>query len=233
MKYLGSKRRIANEILPVILKNRKEGQWYVEPFCGGCNLIDQVENPRLANDSNLYLISFCQALANGWLPPDNISEEKYNEIKNSRDNFAPHLVGYVGFQLSFGAKWFGGYRRDKVGKRNYPLEAYQNVKKQQPLLNGIVFRNVDYQNLGLPEKSIVYCDPPYENVTKYKDEFNHTEYWRWIRKIVLEGHSVFCSEYNAPDDFAEIWSKEVVTGVDVVSVKKDTEKLFVHKSQLA
>ena len=37
MKYMGSKSRIANEILPIILKNRKPNQYYVEPFCWGCN----------------------------------------------------------------------------------------------------------------------------------------------------------------------------------------------------
>ena len=35
MKYMGSKARIANEILPIILKDRKDGQFYVEPFVGG------------------------------------------------------------------------------------------------------------------------------------------------------------------------------------------------------
>ena len=38
MKYMGSKNRIAKYILPIILKDRLEGQWYVEPFCGGCNI---------------------------------------------------------------------------------------------------------------------------------------------------------------------------------------------------
>ena len=32
MVYMGSKRRIAKFILPIILANRTDGQWYVEPF---------------------------------------------------------------------------------------------------------------------------------------------------------------------------------------------------------
>jgi DNA adenine methylase len=47
MKYMGSKRRIAKEILPIILKDRKPSQWYVEPFCGGANIIDKVDGKRL------------------------------------------------------------------------------------------------------------------------------------------------------------------------------------------
>lgn len=42
MKYMGSKNRYAKEILPLILKDRKENQWYVEPFVGGANVIDKV-----------------------------------------------------------------------------------------------------------------------------------------------------------------------------------------------
>ena len=38
MKYMGSKARIAKHILPMILKNRKEGQCYVEPFVGAANI---------------------------------------------------------------------------------------------------------------------------------------------------------------------------------------------------
>ena len=56
MKYMGSKTRIANEILPIILKNRKPYQYYVEPFCGGCNIIDKVDGNRIASDKNHYLI---------------------------------------------------------------------------------------------------------------------------------------------------------------------------------
>ena len=44
MKYQGSKRRIAKDILPIILRDRKNGQFYVEPFVGG--VIPYVELPE-------------------------------------------------------------------------------------------------------------------------------------------------------------------------------------------
>lgn len=43
MKYMGSKRRLWKDIGPIILENRREGQWYVEPFVGGCNSLVNVE----------------------------------------------------------------------------------------------------------------------------------------------------------------------------------------------
>lgn len=38
MKYMGSKARIANEILSIILKNRLPNQYYIEPFYDGLEL---------------------------------------------------------------------------------------------------------------------------------------------------------------------------------------------------
>lgn len=35
---MGSKNRIANEIIPIMLKERKENQWFVDMFCGGCEV---------------------------------------------------------------------------------------------------------------------------------------------------------------------------------------------------
>jgi DNA adenine methylase len=56
MKYMGSKARFTKEILPIILKDRKSGQWYVEPFAGGMNTICEVQGNRIANDKNYHLI---------------------------------------------------------------------------------------------------------------------------------------------------------------------------------
>ena len=49
MKYLGSKNRIAKEILPIMLKYRGERVW-VEPFVGGANMIDKVHGHKIGCD---------------------------------------------------------------------------------------------------------------------------------------------------------------------------------------
>jgi len=239
MKYMGSKNRIAKEILPIILKDRKIGQWYVEPFCGGCNSLDKVSDYRIANDNNKYLIAMFKELQNGWIPPEYVDENLYNEIKNNKENYPDCLVGYIGFNLSFGAKWFGGYRRDKVGQKNnvenmknQSKRAYNSVIEQSKMLENVVFYNKNFWELEIPPCSIIYCDPPYEGTTKYKDNFDHEKYWNWVRKMSKKGHKVFCSEYNAPEDFICIWEKEVTTGLDTSTTKKDIEKLFVYNINL-
>lgn len=46
MKYQGNKNRIVKDILPIIMSYRKPGQWYVEPFCGSCSVLQHVPEPR-------------------------------------------------------------------------------------------------------------------------------------------------------------------------------------------
>jgi Site-specific DNA methylase len=55
MTYMGSKNRIAKEILPIMLKERGQRTW-VEPFVGGGNMIYKVQGKRIGADINHYLI---------------------------------------------------------------------------------------------------------------------------------------------------------------------------------
>ena len=75
MKYMGSKARFAKEILPIILKDKKPEQWYVEPFAGGMNVICEFGGKRIANDNNYYLIEMWKGLANGNKYPTEIPKE--------------------------------------------------------------------------------------------------------------------------------------------------------------
>ena len=193
MKYMGSKNRHAKELLPIILKDRKENQWYIEPFCGGCNMIDKVTGNRIANDINYYLIELLKSLSNGWIPPKEISLELYNNIKLNKDKYPPELVGFVGIPCSYAAKWFGGYCRgfdNKGNPRNYIMEAWNNVMNQAGKLKGVIFYNKNYDELRIPENSILYLDPPYFGTTQYKDKFDHNKFWDWCRTMSKSGHNV-------------------------------------------
>jgi DNA adenine methylase len=231
MKYMGSKARIAKYLLPIILKDRKEGQWYVEPFVGGANLIDKVDGNRIGADSNTYLISLYKALQGGWKPPKRVSEKEYNIVRNNKSQYPPELVAFVGFACSYAAKWFGGYRRDRANKRDYVGEAFRNIMKQMPKLKNIIFLNCNYLNLIIPESSIIYCDPPYEGTTKYKGGFDHHCFWIWCRIMSNLGHRVFVSEYTAPNDFKCLWEKEIVSSLTKnTGSKKGIEKLFIYNA---
>jgi DNA adenine methylase len=232
MKYMGSKARHAKELLPIILANRKQGQWYVEPFVGGANMIDKVNGNRIGADCNEYLISFLSALQKGYKPPENINLQMYNDIRDNKHKYDMATVGCVGFCFTYAAKWFGGFignskdvvcvGRDRVG------ESYRSVEKARKQVEGVHLLACKYNELPIPASSIIYCDPPYRGTTKYKDNFDHEQFYEWCRDKHSEGHQIFVSEYNMPDDFSCVWSKEVNNSLTKdTGSKKGIEKLFV------
>ena len=235
MKYMGSKRRIAKYILPIILKDRKPNQWYVEPFVGGANMIDKVDGNRIGADANKYCIEALKIIRDDVLrlPEDEswFNENDYKRIKTDEQDIG--LKGYAGFALSYGGKWFGGWCRGKTNngkKRDYVNEAYKNAERQSKFLQGVKLINCSYDELYLNnDNSIIYCDPPYANTTKYKDDFDHIKFWQWCREMSDRGHKVFISEYSAPDDFICLWQKEINSSLTKdTGSKKGVEKLFTY-----
>ena len=150
-------------------------------------------------------------------------------IKENKDKHEAHVLGYVGFQLSYGALWFSTFRRDKTGFRDYAREAYDHAIKQAPKLKGVQFHHTSYENLAIPDQSIIYCDPPYQGTTGYATgAFDHAKFWQWGRDRVRDGHKVYVSEYTSPDDWVSVWEKRVNnTLTKDTGSKKGTERLFV------
>ena len=244
MKYQGSKRRLYKEILPIILENRKPNQFYVEPFVGGANIIQHVKNPRIGSDNNYYLIELLKKIQMGYEPPDVVTEEEYNRIKKDiKEGWVTYVkpfyydayIGFVGFCCSYAGKWLGGYARgndNKGNPRNYALEQKKDLLKQAHKLKGIDFRWCDYKDLEIPPNSLIYCDIPYKNTTKYSTSksFNYKEFYQWCREQHSLGHQIFVSEYEMPDDFICVWQKRIVSSLDLnTGGKTNLEKLWTLK----
>jgi len=211
MKFMGSKRRLARYILPLILTERKTDQWWVEPFVGGGNIIDRFVGNRIGADQDMYVINALIAIRDHVSDlPKNKEEFSENEYKKLRENDTYIYKGYAGFAFSYGGKRLGGWRRDREERRDYVGEAYRNAVKQSLGLQGVMLINSDYQDLYIPPNSLIYCDPPYKDSTMYKNTFNHIKFWQWCRDKHSEGHTVFISEYKAPEDFKCIWEKKIV-----------------------
>jgi DNA adenine methylase len=238
MKYMGSKARLAKDLAPLInsIVKKLEIDTYIEPFVGGANMIQHINcNNRLGSDNNRYLIALWNSLKEGWIPPSHISKELYRDIKNDKEKFNDELVAVAGFCATYNAKWFGGYAgivKTKIGtERNYYDESVRNILKQIDQLKDVEFLNADYTHFSKYKDSLIYCDPPYEGTTQYgtSKDFHHERFWDWNREMSKD-NIVLISEYSAPDDFINIYEKQLTTTLDKNSRKKDTEKLFIHKS---
>jgi DNA adenine methylase len=210
-----------------MLKERKEGQTWIEPFVGSAGVISKVGGKRIGNDRNEYLIALLKAVQSGWIPPTDMSRETYFDIKNHKEQYPPELVGFAGFACSFGGKWFGGYiRKNKDGSIKYIQIGSVSLCKQAPGLLGIEFVCSDYLDMEIPPKSLIYCDPPYRSTLRYKDTIDYDVFYKWCKDRKKEGHTVFISEYNMPDDFECVLSIEYKTVMNQNKPSKRIEKLY-------
>lgn len=233
MHYFGGKSRLSKDITNVLNSNLKEEQTFVDLFCGSCNIIEKIEpnRIRIANDKHKYLIEMWKALQNGWIPPNDISEEEYKYIReNKNENMA--LTSFVGFGCSYSGKWFGGYARDGKGKRNYADEAKRGIEKKLDNLHLVKFENKDYKDVEIPLGSLVYCDIPYEKKLGYckkeVGEFNHDEFYKWVDDNKNK-YDFYISEYkeNIREGFEIIWEKESKTGVKRNGKNIDTIEVLI------
>jgi DNA adenine methylase len=246
MKYMGSKARFTKDILPIILKDRRPEQWYVEPFAGGMNVITNVSGNRVAIDNNEYLIEMWKYLWKEKRVPLQATEITRELYDAARDMFygredktlSDFLIGYIGYMGSANGRFFdggwSGISKTKNGKeRNYIEESVRNIKKHLSQVEGDVkFIFGSYYAFDYPKNSLIYCDPPYQNTKQYgtSKNFDYEHFWHWVREMSKEGHTVFVSEYNAPADFECVWQKEAKSSLsangEIGGNKLSVEKLF-------
>jgi len=247
MRYMGSKQRFVKELLPILLEYREQGQYYVEPFAGGMNVICHVTGNRIANDKNYYLIEMWKGLCSGLEYPKEIPKDLYDTARdiyngiergeNHQLNMASDLIGWIGWMGSANGRFFdGGYSgksKTKIGTtRDYIKEAISNIEKQLPSMLGVEFSSSDYQDMIIPEKSIIYCDIPYKGTKQYSTSkyFDHKKFFDWCRQMKKIGHTVFVSEYEAPTDFELVWEKAAKSSLSANGVcggsKESSERLY-------
>lgn len=244
MKYQGSKNRIASDIIPIMTNGMKKGDYFIELFCGGCNLIDKIPQDfkRIANDNNEYLIEMWKSLQNGWNGPEVIDRELYTKARdafNKKDysTFSKGELGWIGHMASFNGRFFsGGYSGHNVkisdGKsRDYISESIRNIKAQLPLIKNIEFMSEEYDKIILPpsDRCVIYCDIPYQNVKQYSTskKFDYNRFYEWVRTHKKEGYKIYVSEYDMPSDFKVVWEKPILCSINQTITKKPIEKLFV------
>ena len=238
MRYMGGKYNIAPKIVPIILKDRKPGQWFVEPFVGLANVMWLVDGNRIGADANPYIIAFLKAIRdNPNKHPPRLTEEQYKEIKNNPEKFPKALVGWAGAPCSFSGKWFNSL----IGAKWYPSvnrvvdyiqENWNQIDRQGPKLKGALFFHSSYDELDIPENSIIYCDPPYEGTNQTYHEmktgdFDSQKFFKWCEKQVKNGHTVYVSEQNGPSHWEMVWQKDVKRTMGIAKNGfATTEKLF-------
>jgi DNA adenine methylase len=241
MKYMGSKAKIAKFIVPIIQSkiNESGARYYLEPFAGGCNVMDKVKAEyRIASDKNEYLIALFRYLQAGGELPEHITRQEYSKVREDYNagggNFPMWYIGAVGFLASYNGRFFdggyAGYGKGKVRTRDYYKESRNNIldQMQQGGIFGVDFACRDYREFTDLKRCVIYCDPPYENTKRYGNarQFDYIEFWQLMREW-SHNNIVLVSELQAPDDFITIWEKEVDRSMKAKEHFRATEKLFI------
>ena len=229
MRYVGSKAKLSKEIMPFINKALKvfPNGMYIEPFVGGCNMIDKVKHhTRIGCDANKYLIELlklAQSDPGKIIESECFSRQAYKYIKSNTNLFHEWYVGLIGIMPTYNNQWYHSFYNDIDSSR------FPNSKKclLNQDLNGIQLVNCDYKHIPIGTGNVIYCDPPYKIEDYYKIPFEHEEFYEWVREI-SRNNIVFVSEYVMPSDFTCIWQKIIKPGINSTSRHK-IEKLFIYK----
>lgn len=245
MKYMGSKRLIAKDIVPIIQKYIDDtgAIHYVEPFVGGANVIDKIKcKHKHGSDLNPYIIALHNHVKLGLALYPEVNYELYDcarkDWRAGTGKFKDWELGNIGFLASYNGRWFdGGYAKAgytaKGIYRDWYDEAKRNLEEQsqQELYKDINFRCCDY-TAWIPSNrdAVIYCDPPYASTKQYANatRFDYNKFWQWCRDM-SKHNIVLISEQNAPDDFIPIWEKPVSRTMKKEGGLKSTEKLFIYK----
>ena len=240
MVYMGSKAKYAEWIVPILQKAIDDNnvKIYIEPFCGGCNIIDKIKcEQKFAYDRSETLIALLQQAQEDFSKiPTSGSREMWDEGKayvKDKQPLTTMSLADVGAIEFFGSYCNGGFPRGyakNTTTRDYYKEAYNNLKKQSENLKDIVFKCQNYWELDENTKNaVIYIDPPYQGTKQYnyasEIKMDYNFFWDWVRKI-SQDNFVFISEQQAPEDFQEIWhhAAKRTTGTD--NNFKTTERLF-------
>lgn len=246
---MGSKSRIAKDIVEIMLHEYSVGMSYYEPMVGGANVIIEIPThiERFGSDNNNYLISLLDNVSRGNFGIEDISKDVYDVVRdvfNGREKRFEHImnidefmIGWVGFMASANGRFFeGGYSgisKTKIGtERNYIAESIKGIKKQSPHLKGIHFYHSDYSEVVPQEKSIIYFDPPYKGTKQYSTSknFDYDAFYNHCRRLSEMGHKVFVSEYWMPEDFKCLKEWTLKSSLSANGIyggnKMSTEKLF-------
>lgn len=247
MNYFGSKSRICKYIVPIIQSAIDDSytQMYIEPFCGGLNVIDKIScKTKIASDINEYLISLFGYVKWGGQLPDTVDKATYDEARRmwysgSVPQDYPHWkIGCFGWLCSFSGRGFDGGRSYQgtekkadgtIITRNYYQERRRNLYKQfqQPLCRDVLLTAKDYREYSGIRNAVIYCDPPYKNTKQFANSrnFDYDVFWNTMREW-SRSNLVLISELEAPNDFDCIWQHEVSRSIKAKNKSKVVERLF-------
>lgn len=218
LPYHGGKqkngKKIANAIIGQIASEEFDG--YVEPFVGmmgiGRHVINSVNARKYVfSDIHESLIELWKAVKDGNLPithADQVHETMFVDLKNDPPSA---LKAYIGFTFTYGGQYFTTCSYNFTPRKHTTylnsMEEYSKLLKDIPAEFHCCPYDEITNHLDPNGKYVFYLDPPYENTRcnyrtdqAYLKTFDHVAFHNWARNLVKQGHKVFITGVEPPED---------------------------------
>lgn len=126
-------------------------------------------------------------------------------------------------------------RLREIGVKDVTMRGLMSLQSQERLerlqsLRGVVdlgemeIEGRDYRDVEIPDNAVVYADPPYRGARGYGDEFNHEEFYEWVRRQRVP---VYISEYWMPDDFTIVGERRIKSILSATNKSRDVvERIY-------
>ena len=124
-----------------------------------------------------------------------------------------------------------GERTGRVASLAIPRAAAQSAKIFGGADSTITSSVLDYEEVAIPEDSVIYCDIPYEDTNVYNkaEGFDYERFYQWCER---QTQPVFISSYQMPEDRFDCI--EEFTHRSTLSATANnlvTERIYVPKHQ--
>jgi DNA adenine methylase len=231
LRYPGGKQKLTPFILEIMAENELVGGHYAEPYAGGAGvavellLSGKVSHVHL-NDScdAIYAFwrsilskpeEFCRRISSASLTVKEWRRQK--EILSRPSEFDQVDLGFSTFYLNRcnrsgilsggligGLKQTGNWKMDARFSRNELIRRVEAIALRK---KSITVKNLDAEKFilehisKLPEKSLVYCDPPYFHKAQrlYLNHYNPADHLHIAQVIQKIARPWIVSYDNAPE----------------------------------
>ena len=100
-------------------------------------------------------------------------------------------------------------------------------------LDTLTWSATDYQDVPIPENSVIYCDIPYKGTNRYAGkgrDFDHERFYQWALR---QTQSIFISSYDMPKEDFKVIAE--YSRIDTLSATNNslrvTERIFIPRTQ--
>lgn len=138
-------------------------------------------------------------------------------------------------QKSAGCKTASNTHGSQFKKKRTDLESLErHGRMPDPIsLDTLTWSATDYQDVPIPENSVIYCDIPYKGTNRYAGkgaDFDHDRFYEWALR---QTQPIFISSYDMPKEDFKVIAEYSRT--DTLSATNNslrvTERIFIPRTQ--